>query len=232
MQPEIRQPAGAIEKAPAHKPTVVIATNPQLLADALGTALDHQEGLRVVSTVQTAEEAVAAAVRLKPDVVVVDYNLPDRSGAEAAGAILSSKAGSAVVMISPDDDNEVLRQSLEAGAAGYVLKSASLAELVDVIRTAADGELAVPAELFAKVIKLQRDRAEQRSDRDRAVRYLTDRELEVLRRISQGLDNRQIASSLGVSVNTVRGHVQKVLEKLGVHSKLGAMARSKELGIS
>jgi DNA-binding NarL/FixJ family response regulator len=84
---------------------------------------------------------------------------------------------------------------------------------------------------MARVIKIQRGQARKRSERDLALRELTDRELEVLRWISHGLDNRAIANNLGVSVSTIRGHAHKVLEKLGVHSKLAAMARCAELEI-
>jgi DNA-binding NarL/FixJ family response regulator len=214
------------------KPTVLIAADLQLMADALGTALDRGAGLMVVSTIGTVKGAIDEAAKLRPDVIVMDYDLPDGTGADAATAILSRNGTAAVVMMAIEDSNEVLRSSLEAGVAGFVLKSAPLAELVKVIRLAAEGELAIPRPVLAKVIQLQRDKARQRSDRDLALKELTDRELEVLRWISQGLDNRAIANNLGVSVNTIRGHVQKVLEKLGVHSKLGAMAQCVELGIS
>ena len=211
---------------------MVIAADLQLVTDALGIALDRGAGLEVVSTIGTAREAIDEAARLRPDVIVIDYDLPDGTGAEAATAILGHNGTAAVVMMANEDSNEVLRSSLEAGVAGFVLKSAPLAELIKVIRLAAEGELAIPRPVLAKVIKLQRDNAHQGWDRDLAVRELTNRELEVLRWISRGLDNRAIADNLGVSVNTIRGHVQKVLEKLGVHSKLGAMARCAELGIS
>jgi DNA-binding NarL/FixJ family response regulator len=218
-------------RAPAITASVLIVEDHLAIAEALLIALDRTHDLEVVGSVGMVGEAIQEAARRRPDVMLVDYHLPDGTGADVATAMRSQADGPAVVMITADDNDDVLLRSLEAGVAGFVLKSASLAEICDVIRLAATGELALPPTLLTQVIALQRERAQRHSEREVVLKGLTKRELEVLRLICQGLDNRSIADSLGVGVTTVRGHVQKILEKLEVHSKLAAMVRGTELGL-
>jgi DNA-binding NarL/FixJ family response regulator len=211
--------------------SVLIVEDHLVLAEALQLVLERHEGLHVVGWAGTVADAVRMAQADPPDVILMDYYLPDGTGGQAAAAIRQRQPGVAVVMLTADTSEDVLLMAVEAGAVGLILKSQAATQVVEAVFHAAEGEMLIPAATLAGLIGRQRERARQDAERASLLATLTQRERETLDLMAQGLDNRAIAERLVVSLNTVRGYVQSVLEKLNVHSKLEAVARASEYGL-
>ncbi|MBI4493381.1 MAG: response regulator transcription factor [Chloroflexi bacterium] len=207
---------------------VLIVEDHRVLAEGLELALSRHADLRVVGLAGTVAEAVRLASQQRPQVVLMDYYLPDGTGAQAALAVRQRVPDAAVVILTAEASEEALLAAVEAGACGYLLKSLAAAQVVQGVRRAAEGEMLIPAATLAGLVVRQRQRADRESERARLRGLLTPREREVLQLMVQGLDNRAIAARLVVSFTTVRGYVQSVLDKLGAHSKLEAVARASE----
>ena len=211
--------------------TVLIVEDHRVLAEGLALALRRYSDLRVVGLAATIAQAVALAQATQPRVVLLDYYLPDGTGAEAAAALRRHAPATAVVTLTADDSDDALFASVKAGACGYLLKTQALDEVVQAVRRAAEGEMLIPAARLAGLLVRERERAHVETERQRLLGALTPREREVLGLMAKGLDNRAIAEHLIVSVTTVRWHVQRILQKLDAHSKLEAVARAARLGL-
>jgi DNA-binding NarL/FixJ family response regulator len=188
-------------------------------------------GLEVVGIAPTACEAVRLATRAEPHVMVVDYHLPDGSGAEVAATVRGLLPHVKVVFLTVDDSDSALIAAVEAGASAYMLKSSSASRLEETIQRTAAGEMLIPASRVAAAL-VRQDRCQRDlADRGLMSMRLTPRESEILRLLRVGLNNRAIAAQLGISYWTVRSHVRSLIEKLAAHSKLEAVARAAELGL-
>jgi DNA-binding NarL/FixJ family response regulator len=178
---------------------------------------------------------VAATERLAEatpvDVAVADYWLPDGTGVEAVAALRAHRPDAAVVILSADDSDEVMLAALEAGASGYLVKTAGGADVAAAVRRAAEGEILVPARQLAALLTRRRVQAQRQAERSRRLDSLTPRERQILDLMAQGLDNREVAVRLGVSYATVRSHVRHLLTKLGARSKLEAVVRAADWGL-
>lgn len=204
---------------------IVLVDDHQVFSETLRLALAAEPELEVVALASTRQEAVEAAIRERPDVVVTDYWLAGDApeGVAVAVDVLSAVPGTAVVMLTASDDHQVLLDAIDAGCTAYVTKSQPLREVVAAIRSASMGEAVVNPALLARVLpKL----AARRPGGD-----LTRRELDVLEIMVTGASNQAIAERLAISRDTVRNHVASILQKLGVHSKLEAVALALERGI-
>jgi DNA-binding NarL/FixJ family response regulator len=218
---------------------VVIVEDHRLVAEGLEVLLRGAQDIDVVGTVGTKSELLERWPSLDAGVVLMDFRLPDGSGAEAAAALRTVSPRTVVVFLSADESEESLLAAVEAGASGYLLKkSGAAAELVSAVRLAAAGEMLISPQKLSGLVIRQRERARQQLERERRDRekqqllgQFTPREREVLALIVAGLDNKSIAVRLGIGTGTVRAHVQHVLEKLGVHSKLEAAAAAAEQGL-
>jgi DNA-binding NarL/FixJ family response regulator len=156
---------------------------------------------------------------------LLDYHLPDGSGPQLSGQLRREGNKAAVVMLTADGSERALIASVEAGAAGFFVKTAPVSHIRSAVRRAAEGEMLVPGAQLAALLRKQREQASQEASRADLLHRLTPRERTILDLSREGLDNPGIARKLGISVTTVRGHVQNTLEKLGVHSKLEAVVR-------
>jgi len=204
---------------------VLIVEDHLVVAEGLSSLLAEYPELRVVGIVPSVAEAVRAAESACPDIGVIDFRLPDGSGADAAHGIRAVCPSATIVFLSADDSDEALIAAVEAGAAGYLLKSSGGAEIAQAIRRAAGGETLISATTLAAVLARRREASQVRTEQARTLRSLTPREQEILVLMTQGLDNRAIATQLGVSYATVRTHVHKILAKLDVRSRLEAVAK-------
>jgi DNA-binding NarL/FixJ family response regulator len=197
---------------------VLIIDDHRLFAQAMAAALDQEPELQVVEIAASLQTGVEALGREPVDVVLLDYRLPDSHGVNGIGSVLEAAPDTAVVMVTASDDERVLLAAVEAGASGFVSKTADIADIHTAVRKAAAGEASIAPNLLPRLLsRLAQRGTGVGSD-------LTTREREVLERISSGRTNADIARELFVSVNTVRNHVQSVLTKLGAHSKLEAAA--------
>jgi DNA-binding NarL/FixJ family response regulator len=206
-------------EAPIH---VLILERQRLVAESLRQALESMDpALKIVGVAATHEEASTLARRHRPQVVLVDSQLAE----ETAELPLPVHNEAAIVMLGNDDAEQELLKAVEARWRGYVNKQVSLPALLTVIRRTAAGELVMPADLLYRAIQRQslRQSRKESNGADDEANQLSAREREVLELIGRGMDNKSIALALGIRLTTARSHVQRVLEKLGVHSKLQAM---------
>ncbi len=180
------------------------------------------EGIQVVGDTASGEDGVKLVQRVKPDVVLMDLNLPGISGAEATERIQEADPDVRVVMLTVSVESEDVLDALLAGAAGYLVKGSRLQELVSGIRAAAAGQSLLSTEITGKVIARLREHAAAAPPDSMSDVELTERELDVLRLIGEGMENAQIAERLYISTTTVKYHVSNLLVKLGLENRIQA----------
>ncbi len=190
----------------ADKITVLLVDDHALVRKGFRRMLEDDAAISVVGESSDGEHAVHLAVELKPKVIVMDCALPGLSGIDATRRIRAKIPDAIVLMLSMHSEDTLVRQALEAGARGYVLKSALELDLVNAIKRVAEGHLVVDPQLIKpSALKGERDSA------------LTPRELEILRHIVAGKSNKEIAAELGLSANTVGVHRANIMDTLGIH---------------
>jgi two-component system, NarL family, response regulator LiaR len=194
---------------------ILLVDDHPIVRNGVRAVLEAESDVEVVGEAETGTSAVNLAQRLRPDVVVTDLLLPDIDGVAVTQQIRADLAQTQVVILtSADGESSSVGHAVHAGAIGYVLKSANLAELVQTIREAAAGQVHLSAGAAARLIE------EMRSPRAQLV--LTEREREVLRGLAMGRTNKEIARSLDIALTTVKSHVRAILDKLGVDSRTQA----------
>jgi DNA-binding NarL/FixJ family response regulator len=176
----------------------------------------------VVGDTASGEDGVKLVQRVKPDVVLMDLNLPGISGAEATERIQEADPDVRVVMLTVSVESDDVLDALLAGAAGYLVKGSRLQELVSGIRAAATGQSLLSTEITGKVIARLREHAAAAPPDSASDIELSERELDVLRLIGEGMENAQIADRLYISTTTVKYHVSNLLEKLGLENRIQA----------
>ena len=196
---------------------VLVVDDHRMFRDFLSSFLSNAEDIDVVAVVGTGSDGVDAARELAPDVVLMDYVLPDMSGTTAISLIKHERPETKLVLLTGTDNDEVLAEAIEVGCSGFVAKDSSPELALRAVRAAAAGEMLLPDRLTSVVPRL-------RSTTTGIPYDMSPREFEVLVLMAQGLANRMIAEALFISVNTVRNHVQRVISKLGAHSKLEAVS--------
>jgi len=182
-------------------------------------------GIEVVGEAGTGAEGLAEIMRIRPDVALLDINLPDCSGVEICRAIRERDPEIACLMLTAMADDDTLMESVLAGAAGFVLKRIDGRKLIEAVRTVADGGSLIDADVVARVMRRMREPA---TVHDRLA-GLTDREREVLRLIGDGLTNRQIGAELFLSERTVKNYVSSMLAKLGLQRRTQAAVLAAEV---
>ncbi len=190
----------------ADKITVLLVDDHALVRRGFRRMLDDDETLEVVAEASNGAEAVKLAAKLRPQVIVMDCQLPEMSGLDATRKILQSNPETAILMLSMHSEDTLVRQALEAGARGYVLKNAMDLDLANAIKGVAAGKAVIdPQVKRSETLKGEREAG------------LTSRELEVLQHIVAGKSNKEIASELDLSVNTVSVHRANIMDRLGIH---------------
>jgi DNA-binding NarL/FixJ family response regulator len=201
---------------------VLLVDDHQLLTGSLSQLLALEPDIEVVGIAASVAEAKQLAHE-RMDVVLMDYRLPDGTGAEAARAIKARWPGARIVMLTALNDDETILESIQAGADGYLTKDRVVEDVVSAVRSAHGGETLLPRSVImgiARRVAAARDRTAERQP----VEALTPRELEVLRALTEGLSTPEICDRLFIAPNTLRTHVQNIMGKLRVHSKLEAVA--------
>jgi DNA-binding NarL/FixJ family response regulator len=197
---------------------ILVVDDHPVVRDGLVTVLQDQADLHVVGSVGTAEEAVALAARLQPDVVLLDLELPGMDGVAAIPRLREAAPAVRVLVFTAYDTDEQVFGAIQAGATGYLLKGADVAEIVRAIRNVHDGGSHLAPRVAARVLSAVG--APRRSP----TRSLSAREREVLQLLAQGLATKQIARSLGVTERTVKFHVASIFAKLGATNRAQAVA--------
>jgi DNA-binding NarL/FixJ family response regulator len=224
----------------------IVADNHPLFRAALTGLLREHPGLEVIAEAADGQEALECCRCFRPDLVVMDVRLPEVDGLEATRAIKQELPRTVVLLLSGYGDPDILTDALEAGAAGYILKSATPQQITEAIRKAIEGASPVDQEIATQLLLrlLDKRRREEPPSPLTPKRpaggehaaaappaSLTRREVEVLRLVAQGYTNRQIARSLFVSVSTVKKHVQRIFARLGVSDRTQAAVKANSMGL-
>lgn len=204
------------------KISVLIVDDHRVLAELLAEALSQDDGIEVLGMAGTSAEAITLAADTRPDVVVLDYDLPDAEGVGTIAALTDAVPSARILMLTSYSSPVVLDEVMQAGADGFITKRNGSAEILAAVKAVASDHTPVSADMVKSVVGAGAWRVG--SD-------LTARELEVLKIAARGRSNKAIAEELHLSVNTVRNHMQHVLVKLDAHSKLEATAIAARLGI-
>jgi DNA-binding NarL/FixJ family response regulator len=208
---------------------VLLVDGHRLILQALSRLLDDEPDIRVVGLASSVAEA-AGHTGEPMDVALVDYRLRDGTGADAARAIKARWPGARIVMLTSVESDEAVYDSVRAGADGYLTKDRAVEEIVRTVRAAGAGATLLPRPM---IMMIARRLAETRDREADAAPFetMTPRELEVLRALTEGLSTPEICAALSITPNTLRTHVQNIMGKLHVHSKLEAVAVALRHGI-
>ncbi|WP_250285908.1 MULTISPECIES: response regulator [unclassified Frankia] len=203
---------------------VLVVDDHALFRRGLQMVLEQEKDIEVVGEAPDGSEAVTMAVDTAPDIVLMDVRMPRRGGIDATSAIKQAVPSAKIVMLTISDEEGDLYDAIKAGAMGYLLKEISIDEVATAIRAVHGGQSLISPSMaskllseFALMIKKADSRPQLPTPR------LTDREMEVLRLVAKGLNNRDIAKQLFISENTVKNHIRNILEKLQLHSRMEAV---------
>ncbi len=202
---------------------VLVVDDHALFRRGLEMVLAQESDIEVVGEAGDGAEAVEKAADLLPDVVLMDVRMPRRSGIEACTAIKDVTPTTRIIMLTISDEENDLYDAIKAGATGYLLKEISIDEVATAIRAVAGGQSLISPAMASKLLT-EFATLVKRDDRQQVpAPRLTDRELEVLRLVARGLNNKDVAKQLFISENTVKNHVRNILEKLQLHSRMEAV---------
>ena len=203
---------------------VLVVDDHALFRRGLQMVLEQEPDIEVVGEASDGSEAVAQAADKLPDIVLMDVRMPKRGGIDACTAIHEAVPSAKIIMLTISDEEADLYDAIKAGASGYLLKEISIEEVASAIRAVHGGQSLISPSMaskllteFASMIKRTDDRQQVPTPR------LTDREMEVLKLVAKGLNNRDIAKQLFISENTVKNHIRNILEKLQLHSRMEAV---------
>jgi DNA-binding NarL/FixJ family response regulator len=233
---------------------IIIADDHPLFRSAIRETLERHSDLEVVGEAANGRQALELCHRLRPELVLMDLRMPEMDGVTATHAIKSEFPHTLVLILTALDESRGLSNSLEAGAAGYVLKDASPAQITDAVRRVLAGETPLNDEVAMRLLMSLMDRGTQEEKKVREQRVgpadsstsetplkqsgeshpsnpLTPREAEVLRLVARGQTNQQIARNLFISVSTVKRHIRHISAKLGVCDRVQAAVRAVEVGL-
>lgn len=203
---------------------VLIVEDHQVVAEGLAALINDQQDMTVVGRAGSVADSILRTAELAPDVVLMDFRLTDGTGADAGIAIRRIRPESKLIFLTREDSDAARFAALEAGAGAFIHKSRAAQEVVEAIRVVARGGTMFTSRTIATLLNRRR---EVQSQLDR----LTPREKQVLRQMAMGTSSRDIADRLGISYTTVRTHIRSLGSKLGVHSKLEAIVKARELAL-
>jgi DNA-binding NarL/FixJ family response regulator len=212
-------------------PRVLLVDDHDLFRSGLRNLLDEQD-VEVVGECDNGSDALEAVRELAPDVVVMDLNMPGISGVEATRQISMIAPLTRVLVLTISDQDDDVMDAVVAGACGYLLKDASITELMHGIRSAAVGESLISPTIATKVLQRLRATGGSRRDAELIRSELSARELQVLKLIANGQDNALIAAELHISPKTVKNHISNILMKLQIHNRIQAAVYAVRSGIA
>ncbi|MCX7824703.1 MAG: response regulator transcription factor [Verrucomicrobiae bacterium] len=201
--------------------TVAIVEDKAALRQDLADLINSRKGLRCIGAFATGEEALAALPKAPPDVVLMDINLPGMSGIDCTRELKARLPKTEIVMLTMFEDADKIFAALRAGASGYLLKRAAIAELPEAIEQAHRGGSPMTPQIARHVVQFFQSQSSQPANAE----GLTERERDLLSLLARGRQYKEIAEQLGISVDTVRSHIRRIYRKLHVHSRTEAAVK-------
>lgn len=208
---------------------VIVADDHPIVREGLRLVLDRRDGIEVVAEADNGRDAVTRALHLRPDVVLVDLDMGQLDGVGVVAELKRALPTCRCVVLTMHDDDSHLFAAIAAGAAGYLVKGATSDDIERSVRAAASGQVLLGAEIAARITEAAG--AGSRPRGSEAFPDLTDRDLEILDRVAQGLDNPSIARDLGFAPKTIRNLVSELLGKLGAADRADAIRMARERGM-
>lgn len=210
---------------------IIIVDDQVLFREGLRTLLSVQAEFEVVGEAGNGAEALQLVAEFHPEVVLMDLRMPVMDGVSATQKLHQDYPEIKVIVLTTFDDDENVFEGLRAGAVGYLLKDVSSAKLFEAIRAAANGEYFLLPSITAKVVSELKRVSSFHAASKEIIEPLSTRELEILRLVSNGLSNKQIAEKLVIAEGTVKNHLSNILAKLSAHDRLQAVLYAKQLGL-
>ncbi len=211
----------------AGRTRIVIADDHPIVREGLATVLGTEEGLEVVGQAINGVEAVSLARDLRPDVILMDLQMPEMDGVQAIREIKAQSPEIGIIILTTFDTDEYIFTGIEAGARGYLLKDSPPAQVLEAIRAVHRGDSLIQPSVATRVL----DRVSQQAHSAAPEQVLSKRETEVLQLISTGAANKEVAAQLLIGESTVKTHVIHILNKLGVKGRTQAVAEAARRGI-
>lgn len=204
---------------------ILIADDHGVLRAGLRALLSSESDIEVVGEAVDGQETITLAEELNPDVILLDVSLPDQNGIEVTRSLKELQPGIRILILTVHEDEGLLQEAIQAGAAGYIIKRAVESELIDAIRAVSRGDIYVHPAMTRALFK---DMTPAPRSKDSPIEAPTPREIDVLRYIAQGYTNRQTAEALSISVRTVESHRANLMSKLGLSSRVELVRYAKE----
>lgn len=215
---------------------VLVADDQRLLREGIASLLEVQEGITIVGQAASGREAVELALATRPDVALMDVRMPEMDGIEATFELRRQLPACRVLMLTTFDDDEYILEALKVGATGYLLKDIPSEDLAQAIQAAHKGiyqlDPTVAAKVVASLVGAPNSTGRNITPPERlATDNLTEREVEVLRLVAQGVTNKEIARTLNISEGTVKNHISSILSRLGLRDRTQAALYAREQGL-
>ena len=208
---------------------IIVVDDHILFREGLVSIIRSEPGIQVIGQAGSVQEAIELVVSQNPDIVLMDFSLPDGTGVEATQAIIKQNSDAKIVFLTMSEEDENLFSAIRSGAKGYLLKNMHPAKLVSTIRSVYEGESALSRSMTMRIME---ELARTKAPVHRGDPTLTHRELEVLRELASGYSNAEIANHLVVAENTVKYHVHSILGKLGLSDRHEAAEYARKHGLT
>lgn len=209
---------------------VVICDDHELIRQALRTVIDGEPDMEIIGEASDGNQAVALAIELRPDAIVMDIEMPGLSGIEATRRIKKALPDVTILVLTVHDSYEYVLRILEAGASAYLTKGIVSRDIPNVIRAAMNGESTLSEDILKQLINYALEFRSTGSSGS-VPNLLTDRELELILMVAEGKSNKVIAKTLNLSENTVKKYMMSIFDKLGVHSRTAAVIAAQQVGL-
>lgn len=203
--------------------TLLIIDDHPLFREGLSSLLGSESGFQLVGGAGSVHEGIELARALHPDIVLMDFSLPDGTGLDATRAILAEYPDCKIVFLTVNEGDEDLLAAIRLGAKGYLLKNIAIADMISSLRALDRDEMALSRKMMNRIVNAFSATNKRDDSIEKLIERLSARELEILREIQSGASNSEIASRLFLSENTVKHHVHNILEKLGVENRREAI---------
>ena len=213
---------------------LLVVDDHPMVREGLAAMLSDCEEITLLNSCSNSEEAIQAAIEQEPDIILMDIKMKGKNGIETTKEILLLKPQLKIIFLTVFEDTESIRQALQSGAAGYILKHVSREKLIETIKRVFNGETVIDQSIFHQIVddytRLSKKFAEKRKTPPREnIEELTPREQEILQHLVKGLTNKEISSATNLAVDTVKTHLRNIFRKFGVKNRTQAITQAMKL---